>query len=133
MQIKQITKEEMLVALAEIATEKEIEINWNTNSKEDNFKLLSICDGLSYNIQYIKGKTSEFIVDVLEDNYDSAQDDEEITLIFAFTRKSDNQIGYLQFKGRYSSWDSSSYYCCDIVYPRKVEMIVYETKLTKKD
>lgn len=131
--MKQITKEEMLLALAEIATEKEIEINWNTNSKEDNFKLLSICDELSYDIQYIKGETSEFIVDVIEDNYDSAQDNAEITLIFRITRKSDNQIGYLQFKGRYSSWDSSAYYCCDVVYPRKVEMTVYETKLTKKD
>ena len=125
-------KEEMLMVLAEIAIdiEAELDYNVNVNTIENNFKLLSLCDDTNpYEVNKLYGRTSDYISDVIENTYKQATDDDEIQIIFRITRIKDNEIGYIRFRGRYSSWDSSSYYTSEVVYPRKIEQVVYETKL----
>lgn len=128
-----LNKEEMLQVLAEIATTDERELDHNVNDYEGNLKSLTLCDELNaYDINMLYGKTDTHISDVIENTYDSASDNELIHIIFRITRIKDNEIGYIRFRGRYSSWGSSSYYASEVVYPRKIEQVVYETKLEFK-
>lgn len=130
--MKSLTKEEMLLALAEIAVNVEAELDYKNNSVENNFKLLSLCEDLScYEVNKLYAITSDYISDVIENTYEQATDNDAIQIIFRITRIKDNEIGYIRFRGRYSSWDSSEYYACDVVYPRKIETTIYETKLEK--
>ena len=130
--MKNLNKEEMLLALAEIAVSVEAELNYSTNTIDTNFRLLSLCEDLSsYEVNKLYGRTDKYISDVIENTYEQATDNDEIQIIFRITRISDNEIGYIRFRGRYSSWDSSSYYTSEVVYPRKIETTVYETKLEK--
>jgi len=130
--MKNLNKEEMLLALAEIAVNVEAELDYKNNSVENNFKLLSLCEDLScYEVNKLYAITSDYISDVIENTYEQATDNDEIQIIFRITRIKDNEIGYIRFRGRYSSWDSSEYYACDVVYPRKIETTIYETKLEK--
>ena len=129
-----MNKEEMLMVLAEIAVNVEAELDYKIkNTIENNFKLLSLCDDISpYEVNKLYGRTSEHVVDVIENTYESATDNDEVYIIFRITRIKDNEIGYIRFRGRYSSWDCSSYYTSEVVYPRKIEQVVYETKLEFK-
>lgn len=130
--MKSLNKEEMLLALAEIAVNVEAELDYKNNSVENNFKLLSLCEDLScYEVNKLYAITSDYISDVIENTYEQATDNDAIQIIFRITRIKDNEIGYIRFRGRYSSWDSSEYYACDVVYPRKIETTIYETKLEK--
>ena len=130
--MKNLNKEEMLLALAEIAVNVEAELDYKNNSVENNFKLLSLCEDLScYEVNKLYAITSDYISDVIENTYEQATDNDAIQIIFRITRIKDNKIGYIRFRGRYSSWDSSEYYACDVVYPRKIETTIYETKLEK--
>lgn len=128
-------KEEMLMVLAEIAVtvEAELDYNVNINTIENNFKLLSLCDDISpYEVNKLYGRTNEHVVDVIKNTYEIATDNDDVHIIFRITRIKDNEIGYIRFRGRYSSWDCSSYYASELVYPRKIEQVVYETKLEFK-
>jgi hypothetical protein len=130
--MSKLNKEEMLLALAEIAVNVEAELNYTNNTIDNNFKLLALCSDLSsYEVNKLYGRTSEYISDVIENTYEQATDNDEIQIIFRITRIKDNEVGYIRFRGRYSSWDSSEYYECDAVYPRKIETTIYETKLEK--
>ena len=128
-----MNKEEILMALAEIALDVEAELDYTINTIDNNFKVLSLCDDLSvYEVNKLYGRTSDYISDVIENTYETATDNDEIQIIFRITRIKDNEIGYIRFRGRYSSWDCSSYYTSEVVYPRKIEQVVYETKLEFK-
>ena len=125
-----MNKEEMLMTLAEIALDVEAELDYTINTIDNNFKVLSLCDDLSvYEVNKLYGRTSDYISDVIENTYVQATDDDEIQIIFRITRIKDNEIGHIRFRGRYSSWDCSSYYTSEVVYPRKIEQVVYETKI----
>ena len=129
-----LKKEEMLMVLAEIAVTNEAELNYSTNNVDTNFRLLSVCDNISsYEVNKLYGRTNKYISDVIENTYEQATDNDEIQIIFRITRISDNELGYIRFSGRYSSWDSLDYYTCDVVYPRKIETTIYETKLELKN
>ena len=105
-----LNKEEMLMVLAEIAVNVEAELNYCTNTVDTNFRLLSLCEDISsYEVNKLYGRTSDYISDVIENTYEQAADNDEIQIIFRITRISDNELGYIRFSGRYSSWDSSSY------------------------
>lgn len=128
-------KEEMLMVLAEIAVDVDAELDYNVkiNTIGNNFKLLSLCDDISpYEVNKLYGRTNEHVVDVIENTYETATDNDDVHIIFRITRIKDNEIGYIRFRGRYSSWDCSSYYASELVYPRKIEQVVYETKLEFK-
>lgn len=79
------------------------------------------------------GRTDTHISDIIEDTYAKVEDNELIHIIFRITRIKDGEVGYIRFRGRYSSWDCSSYYTSEVVYPRKIEQVVYETKLEYLD
>ena len=125
------------MVLAEIAVDVEAELDYNVNINtiENNFKLLSLCDDTNpYEVNKLYGRTSDYISDVIEKKLGyMAVDNDEIQIIFRITRISDNELGYIRFSGRYNSWDSSDYYSCEVVYPRKIETTVYETKLELKN
>ena len=128
-----MNKEEILMALAEIALDVEAELDYTINTIDNNFKVLSLCDDLSvYEVNKLYGRTSDYISDVIENTYETATDNDDVHIIFRITRIKDNEIGYIRFRGRYSSWDCSSYYTSEVVYPRKIEQVVYETKLEFK-
>ena len=126
-----MNKEEMLMVLAEIAVNVEAELDYKIkNTIENNFKLLSVCDDISpYEVNKLYGRTNKHVVDVIENTYKTATDNDDVHIIFRITRIKDNEIGYIRFRGRYSSWDCSSYYTSEVVYPRKIEQVVYESKL----
>ena len=46
-------------------------------------------------------------------------------LTFKITNKETGNIGYLEYNGRYSSWDSSYYDECYVVQPKEVTVIQY--------
>ncbi len=128
--MKSLNKEEMIMVLAELAVTNNVELDYSINDVDTNFRLLSLCEDISsYEVNKLFGRTTEYISDVIENTYKQATDNDEIQIIFRITRISDNELGYIRFSGRYSSWDSSDYYSCEVVYPRKIEQIVYETKL----
>ena len=121
-------KEEMLRVLAEIATKTEVELDYNVNDFEGNFNLLTLCDGISpYEVNMLYGRTDIHISDIVDNTYSEAKDNDVIQVIFRITRIKDNDVGYIRFKGRYSSWDCLSYYTSEAVYPRKIEQIVYDS------
>ena len=107
--MKNLNKEEMLWVLAELAVKVDAERDYKgCNTLDNNFKLLTICDDISHHdVSLLHGRIDKYISDVIEDN----------------------EVGYIRFRGRYSSWDCSNYYTSEVVYPRKIEQVVYETKL----
>lgn len=129
--MKKVNKEEMLWVLAELAVKVDAELDYKgCNTLDNNFKLLTICDDISpVDVSLLHGRTDKYISDIVEDTYDSVEDNELIHIIFRITRIQDNEVGYIRFRGRYSSWDCSNYYTSEVVYPRKIEQVVYETKL----
>ena len=95
---------------------------------------MSIYEQDNYDLNKLYWRTSDYISDVIEKKLGyMAVDNDEIQIIFRITRISDNELGYIRFSGRYNSWDSSDYYSCEVVYPRKIETTVYETKLELKN
>ena len=55
----------------------------------------------------------------------SEGDGAEMFLTFKITDKETNTVGYLEYSGRYSSWDSSSYDDSYVVLPEEVTVIQY--------
>lgn len=124
-------KEEMIKVLAEIATTKNIEIEYDPSynySFEENFKTLSMCDDLSPEITTLFGKTLTHKSEI-EYMTNEVSDNELISCVFKITNIKEKKIGYIRFSGRYSSWESSFYNSCEVVYPRKIKQTIYESKL----
>lgn len=123
------SKEEMLRVLAKSAEKKKIELLYNEGySFDSNFKALSLCDELSTEIEDLSGNVDSYSITVEFDSKDIS-DNELMFLVYKIKRNSDNDVGYIRFSGRYSSWDSSYYHLCEVVYPKKVTKTIYESKL----
>jgi hypothetical protein len=126
-----LTKTKMLTILAKMAVQKKLDIDYTGNkySEEEYYQILSTCDELNYNIDELYGLIDDIRIEIIEDNYKYAEDNDLLSLVLKFTDIKSNSEGYLEFKGRYSSWDSSSYYLVQQVHPRKIEKTIYVTKL----
>lgn len=129
-----MTKEIMIKTLAEIAFKKDIFKYWGSiETVEDVIKHLSLSEEIDTEIEYAIGETDYYNVSLVENSCDSAEDNERIHLIFKFENKLSNDVGYLKFSGRYSSWDASYFNDVQVVYPVEVKRIQYLTKLEKGD
>lgn len=124
--VRRLTKAEMLQALAEVALIEELE------GFED-YELDDITSELdseipAYKLEEIYGETENYKV-LCEDNRGGEGDGADMFYTFLIKNKTDDTYGYLEFSGRYSSWDSSYYYDCYVVEP--VEVLVTQYKRVK--
>lgn len=72
----------------------------------------------------ICGESDFFAVEV-EEVRGSEGDGADMFLTFKITDKETNAVGYLEYSGRYSSWDSSMYDERYVVRPEEVTIIQY--------
>lgn len=121
--VRRLTKAEMIQALAEVALIAEIE------GFED-YELDGIISELdseisAYKLEEISGETENYKV-ICEDNRGGEGDGADMFYTFLVQNKTDGAYGYLEFSGRYSSWDSSYYDECYIVEPVQVMVTQYK-------
>lgn len=78
----------------------------------------------------IQGETENFIVQV-EDERGAEGDGAEMYLTLKITDGKSADETYLEFMGRYSSWNSSSYYYAYLVEPYQ-ELVTFYRKINDK-
>lgn len=74
---------------------------------------------------FLDPEESEKYIAEQVDQRGSEGDGAEMFLVFKITNKETNEIGYIEYSGRYSSWSDSEYYKCYAVQPREVMVIEY--------
>lgn len=122
--VRRLTKKEMLQALAEVALIAEIEC-FEDYELDDILSELQ-CDEIpEYKLEEIYGETENYKV-LCEDNRGGKGDGADMFYTFLIQNKIDGAYGYLEFSGRYSSWDSSYYDECYVVQPEEVMVTQYK-------
>lgn len=53
-------------------------------------------------------------------------DGSSIKRVYKITDKSNGEFGYIEYKGTYSSWDSTEYDSSSAVFPKEKLVLVYE-------
>lgn len=120
-----LTTEEMLEALAEAIVAHGIEDS-DEMSKEEALDLLNEDDIPDYKLESIRGgETDNYIVECVSTR-GSEGDGADMFCTFKIIDKEYENTGYLEFTGRYSSWDSSYYDEHYIVLPEEVTVIQYK-------
>ena len=122
---KGLTEEEMVAAMIEVATFNEYVPDEDDDEVtfEDDFTP----DVESYKLEeyFIRPTESDkYIVEQVSERV-SEGDGADMFLTFKITDKETEKIGYLEYNGRYSSWDSSFYDERYIVEPKEVTVIQY--------
>lgn len=119
-----LTEEQMISAMIEVATFNEYIPDEDDDEAtfEDVFTT-ECADGIE---EYFTEPTEseKYIVQQVSDR-GSEGDGAEMFLTFKITDKETNTVGYLEYSGRYSSWDSSSYNDSYVVLPEEVTVIQY--------
>lgn len=122
--MRDLSKKEMIDALAEVMLTCEIDDHEDMELKEAISELDS--DEIpEYVLREIEGKTDNFEVTVVSDR-GSEGDGAEMFLTFCIKSLKEEAKGFLEFYGRYSSWDSSYYYDSYVVKPEEVTVIQYK-------
>lgn len=122
---KGLTEEQMISAMIEVAT-----VNGYTPDEDDDevtFEDDFTPDVESYKLEGYFTRPTEsdkYIVERVSER-GSEGDGAEMFLTFKITNKETGKIGYLEYSGRYSSWDSSYYDERYIVEPEEVTVIQY--------
>ena len=119
-----LTEEQMISAMIEVAT-----FNEYTPDEDDDevtFEDVFMTECADYMEEYFTEPTEseKYIVEQVSDR-GSEGDGAEMFLTFKITDKESNTVGYLEYSGRYSSWDSSSYDDSYVVLPEEVTVIQY--------
>ena len=120
-----LTEEEMLSAMIEVATFNEYIPD--EDDDEATFEDVFIPDVESYKLEAYFTKPTEsekYIVQRVSER-GCEGDGAGMFLTFKITDKETDAVGYLEYCGRYSSWDSSYYENSYIVQPREVTIIEY--------
>ena len=120
-----LTEEEMYQAMIEVATFNEYIAD--EDDDEATFEDVFTPDVESYTLEAYFTEPTEsdkYIVEQVSER-GSEGDGAEMFLTFKITNKETNVVGYLEYSGRYSSWDSSYYENSYIVQPREVTIIEY--------
>ena len=120
-----LTEEQMLSAMIEVATFNEYLPD--EDDEDVTFEDVFIPDVESYKLEEYFTEPTEsekYIVQQVSDR-GSEGDGAEMFLTFKITDKETNTVGYLEYSGRYSSWDSSSYDDSYVVLPEEVTVIQY--------
>lgn len=119
-----LTVEEMLEALAEVMVIHGVE-DCDELTIEEALDLLIQDDISDYQLESIKdGETETYIVECVSTR-GSEGDGADMFCTFKITDKEYENTGYIEFSGRYSSWDSSYYDKYYIVQPEEVTITVY--------
>ena len=119
-----LTEEEMISAMIEVATFNEYIPD---EDDEATFEDVFTPDVESYKLEAYFTEPTEsekYIIQQVSER-GSEGDGAEMFLTFKITNKETNTVGYLEYSGRYSSWDSSYYENSYIVQPREVTIIEY--------
>ena len=97
--------------LAEIADKNGVQDVYDYNQEELTRKILDGSDLYSDITSYFTGELdgTVHVVVTSESSRGSEGDGADMFLTFKITDKETDAIGYLEYSGRYRSWDSSSY------------------------
>lgn len=120
-----LTEEQMITAMIEVAT-----VNGYTPDEDDDeatFDDVFTPDVDSYKLEEyftIPTDSEKYIVEQVSER-GSEGDGADMFLTFKITDKETNTVGYLEYSGRYSSWDSSMYDERYVVQPEEVTIIQY--------
>ena len=113
-------KEEMIEALYSVAKENGY---FDGNSQDEDI-FYTDC-GTEIDEYFLESEESEKYIAEQVDQRGSEGDGAEMFLVFKITNKETNEIGYIEYSGRYSSWSDSEYYKCYSVQPKEVMVIEY--------
>lgn len=115
--------------------------NTQTKTKEELLEIVADISPYSYrnlisNEFYvdedeIQGENDQYII-TTEDVRGSEGDGADMFLTISITNKETAEVHYVEFKGRYSSWDSSSYYRAYVVVPYQEMVTFYREVNTEK-
>ena len=114
--------EEMLEALCDVARANGYLDGRDENIDEDIF--YPDC-GTEIDEYFLEPEESEKYIAEQVQQTGSEGDGAEMFLVFKITNKETNEIGYIEYRGRYSSWSDSEYYKCYAVEPKEVTVIEY--------
>lgn len=120
-----LTEEEMIAAMIEVAT-----VNEYTPDEDDEdatFEDVFTPDCSAWPLEgyfTITTESDKYIAEQVSQR-GSEGDGAEMFLTFKITNKETGKIGYLEYSGRYSSWDSSYYDEYYVVQPKEVTVIQY--------
>ena len=119
-----LTEEQMISAMIEVATFNEYIPD--EDDDEATFEDVFTTECADRIEEYFTEPTEseKYIVQQVSDR-GSEGDGAEMFLTFKITDKETNTVGYLEYSGRYSSWDSSSYDDSYVVLPEEVTVIQY--------
>lgn len=119
-----LTEEQMISAMIEVATFNEYIPD--EDDDEATFEDVFTTECADCIEEYFTEPTEseKYIVQQVSDR-GSEGDGAEMFLTFKITDKESNTVGYLEYSGRYSSWDSSSYDDSYVVLPEEVTVIQY--------
>ena len=120
-----LTKEQMISAMIEVATFNEYIPD--EDDDEATFEDAFTTDVESYKLEgyFTKPTESEkYIVEQVSER-GAEGDGADMFLTIKVTDKETNTVGYLEYCGRYSSWDNSYYENSYVVQPREVTIIEY--------
>lgn len=120
-----LTEEEMVQAMVEVAIANDYTAD--EDDEEMTFEELFTPDCYSGTLdEYFTRPTEseKYIVEQVSERGGEG-DGAEMFLTFKITDKETNTVGYLEYSGRYSSWDSSEYYDRYVVLPEEVTVIQY--------
>ena len=121
-----LTEEQMISAMIEVATFNEYIAD--EDDEDVTFEDVFIRDVESYTLEAYFTEPTEsdkYIVEQVSER-GSEGDGAEMFLTFKITDKETNTVGYLEYSGRYSSWDSSSYDDFYFVQPEQVMVTQYK-------
>lgn len=119
-----LTVEEMLEALAEVIVAHGVE-DCDELTVEEALDLLMSDDVPDYHLESIRcGETEAYIVECVSTR-GSEGDGADMFCTFKITDKEYENTGYIEFSGRYSSWDSSYYDERYVVEPEEITVIQY--------
>ena len=124
-----LTEEEMVQAMIEVA----IANDYTADEDDDEATFEDVfspeCSAWRLEKYFIRPTESEkYIVEQVSERGGEG-DGAEMFLTFKITDKETNTVGYLEYSGRYSSWDSSYYDEYYVVLPQEVTVVQYMKKL----
>ena len=119
-----LTEEEMYQAMIEVATFNEYIPDEDDDEATFEDVFTSSCSDCIEEYFTEPTESEKYIVQQVSDR-GSEGDGAEMFLTFKITDKETNTVGYLEYSGRYSSWDSSSYDDSYVVLPEEVTVIQY--------
>ncbi len=113
-------KEEMIYALGIVAASN----GYFEDNSQDEAIFYPDCS-TAIDEYFLEPEESEKYIAEQVDQRGSEGDGAEMFLVFKITNKETNEIGYIEYSGRYSSWSDSEYYKCYAVEPKEVMVIEY--------